>query len=342
MLGRGWTYLLGCWLVLGLGCNKMTECPDNSPGNSLTSVPNGFPEIPFPEDNQFTEARWELGKKLFYDPVMSVDSSLSCASCHHPQLAFADDRAFSSGVAGAPGRRNAPSLANVAYHPRYLREGSLPTLEMQVLVPIQEENEFHHNIVDLAVDLANDPTYVAMSQAAYERDPDPFVITRALSTFERTLISGNSPYDRWYYQGCGEAMEEAEVRGRDLFYSERTQCGTCHGGFNFTNYGFENNGLYVEYDDPGRFRFTGDSTDIARFKVPSLRNVAVTAPYMHDGSFQSLEQVVEHYNSGGQSHANQNVLVRPLGLSDAEMADLVAFLRALTDEEFLQDTRFSP
>ena len=317
-------------------------CPPYSPSSDLTAVPPGFPPIPFPEENTFTQERWDLGKRLFYDPILSVDSSIHCGSCHHQELGFSDDVAFSDGVEGRPGVRNALPLVNLAYHPYLLREGGLPTLEFQILVPIQEENEFAHNIVLIAEKMQNDPTYVAMSQAAYGRDPDAFVITRSIATFERTLISGNSPYDQWNYQGCDNALSPAQKRGMNLFFSDEAGCFHCHDGLNLTNYAFENNGLYEDYEDPGRMQLTGDPADSARFKVPSLRNIAVTAPYMHDGSMADLHTVVEHYNSGGAEHPHKSEFIRPLGLSDEEINDLVSFLEALTDESFLQDHRFKP
>lgn len=328
------------WLSLMVGCRPVeSPCGPASTG-ALLQVPPGFPEVPFPDDNAFTESRWRLGKKLFYDPVLSIDGTKSCASCHKTNLAMADSLPTSPGVFDRPGTRNAPSLANVAYHPYMLREGSVPTLEMQILVPIQEANEFAHNIVDISYVLQADSEYVRMSREAYGRIPDPFVITRALATFERSLISGSSPYDQYTSCGCRDAMDAAELRGMELFFSERTDCFRCHGGFNFTSYAFENNGLYEEYADVGRMRFTHDSTDLARFKVPSLRNLAYTAPYMHDGSMASLGAVIDHYNSGGKPHPSKSPLVRPLQLSEQEKNDLIAFLIALGDEAFVEDARF--
>lgn len=323
------------------GCRwEQIPCTEEEQITSLTKAPDGFPSIPFPADNEFTIERWSLGKRLFYDPVLSADSSVSCGSCHHAALAFADDVAFSPGIEDRPGTRNAPSLANVAYQPYYLREGSNPTLEMQILVPIQEENEFDHNIVLVAQKLQRDSAYVAMARKTYGREPDAFVITRAIATFERTLVSGGSAYDDWLYRGCEEALDDSQERGRQLFFSERTNCGNCHGGFNFTSYDFENNGLYAEYEDPGRMRFTNDPTDESKFKIPSLRNVALTAPYMYDGSLPTLEAVVEHYNGGGAAHPNKSELVRPLALSAQEKQDLVHFLEALTDPGFVSNPLF--
>jgi cytochrome c peroxidase len=306
----------------------------------LSDLPNGFPEVDFPADNEFTTARWELGKKLFFDPIMSVDSSISCASCHEPSLAFSDKVALSFGVEERIGTRNSPSLANVAYHPYFTREGGVPTLEMQILVPIQEHNEFDFNIVLLAEKLQQHSEYVEMANLAYNQVPNPFVITRALATFERTLISGYSPYDQYQNYNKTNALTTAEIRGMNLFFSNKTNCSTCHSGFNFTNYAFENNGLYKYYPDVGRFRLTNNPADSALFKVPSLRNIELTAPYMHDGSIATLADVVEHYQSGGENHFNKNNLIQPLNLTNTEKQDLVAFLKSLTDESFINNPLF--
>ena len=308
---------------------------------SLMEIPDGFPEIDFPEDNTFSKARWELGKKLFFDPVMSLDSSVSCASCHEPNLAFSDDVTFSLGVEQRIGVRNAPTLANVAYHPYFTREGGVPTLEMQVLVPIQEHVEFDFNIILLAERLNADSTYIKMADQAYGRTPDAFVITRALACFERSLLSGNSPFDQYSTQNKLNALTDAQKRGMDLFFSDRANCSKCHSSFDFSNYAFENNGLYESYDDEGRFRLTGIENDRALFKVPSLRNVELTAPYMHDGSFATLEEVVDHYNIGGGNHPHKSHLIKPLDLTKAEKEDLIQFLKSLTDESFINNPLFT-
>lgn len=322
-------------LSFSIGC----ETPI-SPPPSLMEIPEGFPEMEFPDGNEFTQARWELGKKLFYDPVLSVDSSISCANCHKQELAFADDVAFSDGVMARPGTRNSPSLANIGYHPYFTREGGIATLEAQVLVPIQEHNEFDFNIVLIMERLLQDSAYIKMSQQAYERMPDPFVITRAIATFERSLISGNSPYDRYVFQEDKKALDREEKAGMELFFSERLGCSSCHGGFNFSNYAFENNGLYEDYADPGRFRLTHDPLDSARFKVPSLRNVALTAPYMHDGSLADLESVIAHYETGGKPHIHKSELIKTFTLTNKEKQALIAFLQSLTDLEFVENEHF--
>jgi cytochrome c peroxidase len=302
--------------------------------NNLNKAEFLFPEVIYPKDNTPTKERIELGEKLFFDPILSIDSSLSCASCHKPHLAFSDKVAFSPGVFNREGVRNAPSLANIGYHPYFLREGSIKTIEMQVLVPIQEKNEFAHNIVDIGEQLKQITEYVEMSEKAYEKSPDSYVITRALAAYERTLISKNSKFDKFIN---GEiSLTKMEKQGFELFTSNKTNCSSCHGGFNFTNYKITNNGLYEDYKDEGRMRATKINKDLALFKTPSLRNIELTSPYMHDGSLSTLEEVVEHYNTGGKNHINKDSLIVPLDLSTHQKIALVYFLKTLTDSSFIE------
>jgi len=213
-------------------------------------------------------------------------------------------------------------------------------LEQQIFVPIQEHNEFDNNILLIAEKLNNIPEYVDMSLDAYGRLPDAFVITRAISTFERTMISGESPYDDFLVGNNNTALNQSEQSGMDLFFSPITNCSTCHNNFDFTNYAFENNGLYDDYEDVGRMRLTNNTADNGLFKVPTLRNIEVTAPYMHDGSFSTLEAVIEHYNSGGSDFFNKSPQIQPLNLTATQKEDLVNFLKSLTDDNFLNDEKF--
>lgn len=334
------------WFYFFLICSTIIACQDEGEIEplylpDLMEIPKGFPAVIAPEGNEFTQVRWELGKKLFFDPILSADSSISCASCHHPQLAFSDNLPFSLGVGDAIGTRNASPLANVAYHPYFTREGGVPTLEMQIFVPIQEHNEFNFNILLIAERLKQNAEYVNMAQKAYEREPDAFVITRSLACFERSLLSGYSPYDQYQNYAKTDALSEAAINGMSLFFGERTNCSTCHSGFNFTNYAFENNGLYEDYPDEGRFRLTSNEADRALLKVPSLRNIELTAPYMHDGSMQTLEEVVSHYQSGGKNHPHKSELLKPMDLTVKEQQELIAFLKSLTDETFVNNPIFS-
>ena len=318
---------------LPLLCILSCEVDDqiNTPFHLL--VPKGFPEVDIPNDNQLTIERINLGKKLFYDPILSRDSSISCNSCHLQEFAFTDANPTSIGIEGRLGKRNAMSLANVAYANFLQRESGVPTLEMQVLVPIQEHNEMDFNIVSVAEKMNEDPHYRKLSYEAYGKLPDAFVITRAIAAFERTFLSGNSKYDT-------NQLSESEQRGMALFFSDSLACSSCHGTFLFTNQQPENNGLYEHYTDSGRYILTGLQEDIGRFKTPTLRNVELTKPYMHDGSISSLEEVIAHYESGGMNHVNQSAILKGFTLTETEREELIEFLNSLTDYEFTQNAFF--
>ncbi|MCB0515050.1 MAG: cytochrome c peroxidase [Chitinophagales bacterium] len=334
-----------CWISFFAILISVVSCRHTDDAIDLPyeeKLPEGFPPIIYPEDNAPTVARIELGKMLFYEPLFSRDNSISCASCHLPAYAFADTLAVSLGVEGRLGTRNSISLTNVAYQQRLLREGGVPSLEMQVLVPIQEHNEFNENIIAIAEKLQQIPEYVALSEKAYQRPLDAFVITRAIAAFERTLISGNSPYDQYHFQGKTTAMSEAARRGEALFFSDSLKCGNCHNGINFTNGQFENNGLYESYTDEGLARLTHQEGDVGKFKVASLRNLGYTAPYMFDGSLPDLAAVVAHYAQGGSQHANKSGLLKGFSLSEAEKADLITFLHSLDDADFVGNVDFLP
>jgi cytochrome c peroxidase len=322
-------------------CQKAETVSVSNLDDYVLQVPIGFPQPEIPADNLLTKSRIELGRRLFYDPILSLDSSRSCGSCHFLELAFSDKTATSLGIENRIGLRNTPSLANVIYQKKLLREGGVPTLEMQVLVPIQEHAEFDFNIVLAAERIKNLQKYVDLSQKAYNRAPDPFVITRSIAAFERTFLSGNSRFDQYLYQGKKNAISASEKRGFELFKSEKLNCATCHEGFLFTNQAFLNNGLSENYADSGRFRLTGLESDVAIFKVPSLRNVGLTAPFMHDGSILTLELVVKHYETGGKLHPNKSPLLHPFSISASERADLVAFLMTLTDDYFVNNPDFT-
>ena len=328
------------WVFLLLSCTDKDEIlvPSNKILEKI-AIPAHFPEINFPAENAYSAERWILGKKLFYDKRLSIDSTVSCGSCHKQSKGFADNVSLTPGVFGRAGVTNAPTLANIAYHPYFTREGGLPTVEMQVLVPISEHNEFGFNIVEIEQRLKADAAYQEMAMKAYGRSLDPFVITRSISTYERSIISGNSKYDDYT---LGKAiLSKEEMLGKDLFFSEKTNCSQCHSGFNFTNYEFKNNGLYEIYSHPGRFRLTKKESDVALFKTPSLRNVGFTAPYMHDGSIATLTEVVNHYNNGGRNHIHKSNLIRPLGLTENEKKAMVAFLHTMDDYTLLTNPYLS-
>jgi len=295
-------------------------------------LPSGFPAPVTPGDNPLTTASVQLGKALFFEPRVSRDGSISCASCHFPELAFSDPARVSIGFEGRTGFRNSPTLANVGYHTAFFRDGGVPTLEQQVIAPIHDAVEMNHDINLVAALLRNEEPYERLSQLAYGRALDAWVITRSIANYERTLVSGWSRYDR-YLQGDLTALDEQELRGLQLFTSADLNCTACHSGFDLSDHAYHNVGQYLDYGtDPGRGRITLQPGDVGKFKTPTLRNVALTAPYMHDGRMPTLKHVIDHFASGGLPHTNLDPAMRTFTLTDAEKADLIAFLSSLTDE----------
>jgi cytochrome c peroxidase len=327
----------GLWnLFYGLVCLTflaLTGCQKN---RFSLNIPPDFPDPVIPKDNIPDAARVQLGKKLFFDKNCSLDSTIACSSCHIPDRAFTDGQSISPGIYGRRGKRNSPSILNAAYLDLVNKDGGVVKLDMQPLVPIEDDHEMGISILKLAERLNRDPEYVHLSQEAYGRTPDPYVITRALSSFVRTLYSGDSPLDH-YNRGDSTALGIDALAGKKLFESNRLNCTACHHGFNFTNNEFENNGLYEDYRDIGRALITLDSSDTGKFRVPSLRNVAITAPYMHDGSLATLGEVVDHYEKTGQNPTQlQSQKLKAFTLTGGEREALIAFLHSLTDQRYLE------
>jgi cytochrome c peroxidase len=342
------------------------------------SLPPDLPPPAVPDDNPMTEAKIELGRWLFYDTRLSGNKTMSCASCHIQALAFTDGKRRSIGSTGEIHPRSSMSLVNVAYASRLTWANPLlDRLEDQALTPLLGDNPvemgFGDHAEELAALLQTEANYRALTAAAFPADENPYSLlngVRAISAFIRTIVSFDSPYDR-YMAGDEAALNAAETRGMELFFSERLECFHCHGGFNLSDstthlnsrvdaVGYHNTGLYnldgegaYPEDNTGLFDMTGERRDMGRFKAPSLRNIAVTAPYMHDGSIDDLADVIAHYERGGRlieqgEYAGDGRLspfksefVRGFELSDEERDDLIAFLNALTDQTVLTNTRFS-
>lgn len=323
-------------LLLLASCSKDSalQVPELQPYS--LKVPIGFPMPEIPADNAMTENRVNLGKMLFFDKSLSLDSSISCGSCHFAENAFTDPKRFSLGVGDSIGTRNAMPLFNVAYNRSFFWDGGVPTLELQALAPIENHLEMNLSLLEAEARIKKNPQYIEAFKKAYNREPDLYGLVRAIAAFERTLLSGNSRYDQYTFQNNKSALTEAEIRGMSIFFGERAECFHCHTGFNFTDQTFQNNGIYAEYADPGRARITSRNLDVGKFKVPSLRNLSYTGPYMHDGSMNTLEEVLQHYMSGGKNHPNQSPLIRPFTLSEQEQKDLIAFLKSLDDEDFVR------
>lgn len=326
----------------------LTACaaPPAEPGYTW-DLPSRFPTPPVPAGNPMSAAKVELGRRLFYDVRLSANGTQACASCHAQERAFTDGRPTAIGSTGEHGRRNAQPLANVAYLASLTwANPSMRALEDQARVPMfgtaPVELGLTGDAASVLARLGDEPIYQELFPAAFPDQPASITIdgaVQAIASFERTILSGRSRFDRG-------ALTAAEQRGQVLFASTRLGCNQCHGGFAFTvavgdGLRFFNTGLTADDPDPGVAAITLDPTQAGRFRPPSLRNVAVTAPYMHDGSVATLEEVVDLYAAGGRgagaTNPRKSPLVTGFVLTAEERADLVAFLGALTDEQLLTD-----
>lgn len=300
-----------------------------------------FGDIVSPVNNPLTDEKIALGKKLFFDKRLSIDESISCASCHVPEFAFTDRKKVSEGVEGRKTERNSPSILNSGFLKTVMFDAHLTTLEMQVIVPIQEHVEMDMKMLDLIKRLRSIKEYQDAAKRIFNRDFDAFVLTRSISAFERTLLSQNSRFDQYYSGINKKALSKDEIAGWKIF-SEQLYCTKCHPAPHFTNYLAENNGLYNVYgNDKGRFRIFNDSMDIGKFKIPSLRNIELTFPYMHDGTFTTVEQVFDHYEAGGKKHSLQSPIVKSFNLSEKQRTQLKKFLFSLTDTSYMKEYRLN-
>lgn len=378
LLGLSGTALLCGVLALGACGGGGLSVEDTASSGWNWDLPANFPTPAVPAGNPMSAAKVELGRFLFYDTRLSGNGTQACASCHHQDKAFTDGRALAIGSTGGVHPRNAQGLANVIYNATFTwANPSLMSLEAQMQVPL-----FGDNPVEMGVDEDNlnevldrvraDTRYPTLFAQAFPGETSPVSwgnITKAIASFQRTLISGNSRFDQ--YQQGRAALSTQELRGLSLFNSEKAECFHCHQGFNFNDQvvhastrvldtPFHNTGLYniggtgnFPEGNQGLFEFTAQATDRGRFRAQSLRNVEVTAPYMHDGSIATLEAVLDFYAAGGRNitsgphagdgraHPNKSDLITQIDLTEQDKADLVAFLKTLTDHEFLTNPQFS-
>lgn len=302
---------------------------EEQPNLALGQLPN----VRIPSHNLPFEAKVELGKLLFFDPRLSKDGSVSCASCHVPAAGFSDPRQFSLGVGGKQGGRNAPPAMNAAYHHLQFWDGRAGSLEEQALGPIQNPIEMAETLDGVVKKLSKVKAYQARFRAVFGSDITPDTIAKAIAAFERTLISTNSSFDR-FIAGDKAALSESAQRGLELFQG-KARCVLCHNGPNFTDNKFHNIGVPQTgplAEDLGRYAVTKRTADRHAFKTPSLRSVALSAPYMHTGGFKTLDDVMEFYNKGGEAVPGKDVFMSELNLTDQEKKDLVEFLNSLTGE----------
>lgn len=335
-----------------------------SAGDFEWTLPKGFPRPAVPADNPMTPAKVELGRYLFYDKRISVNGRESCGSCHKQELAFTDGRARAEGTTGQLHPRSSMSLANVAYNPVFTwANATLNSLEEQALTPMLGEDPIELGLKGREQQyldtIGRDKIYQRLFPVAFPAETSLVSLSnvvKAISTFERSIVSFRSPYDRYRYGHDESALSESAKRGEILFNSsEHARCFRCHGGWNLSGNvryeggseqpsgSFLNTGV-TRYLPPNRglFEQSKRPEDVGKFRVPSLRNIAVTAPYMHDGSVATLEDVIDHYAAGGKTeHPNKSPILRPFRLTADEKHDLIEFLKSLTDEELLHDPRWS-
>jgi cytochrome c peroxidase len=336
--------LLGFWSCSQPPAETEEEAPARPIGQAIEiKAPLGLPPVPIPADNPPTAETIALGRRLYYDPILSKDGTVSCESCHQPDFGFADPRQFSIGVGGGTGDRQAPSVINSAYYPQQFWDGRAASLEDQAVGPMQNPVEMAHTLGDIEKALAADPSYIAMFEKAF----GPGRVTadkaaKAIASFERTVLSGNSPFDRYLYGGDQSALSEQAKLGLEVFRSaEKGNCAVCHtieeNHALFSDGKYHNLGVGVgaggTFKDPGRFKISGAETDTGAFKTPTLRNITQTAPYMHDGSLRTLKDVVDFYIGAGNSNPHRDKDLKELDhLTRQERDALVAFMESLTGE----------
>jgi cytochrome c peroxidase len=305
-------------------------------------LPKGFPKVVYDfSTNKITPAGFVLGRKLFYDPILSRDSSTSCGSCHQRIAAFGHiDHKLSHGINGLIGSRNVPALQNLIWQPNFMWDGGITHLDLQPLAPITNPLEMDETLTHVIEKLKKHPAYPGMFKKAFHtRDITSAGICRALSQFLALMISDSSRYDG--YRNGQIQLNPQELRGLESF---RSRCAVCHREPLMTDFSYRNNGLTPDtaLRDKGRMRITGLQSDSLKFRVPSLRNVEITYPYMHDGRFRTLQQVLEFYAAGKNLPAGTDeAVLKNVGMSKREQKDLMAFLSTLTDRSFTYDRRFA-
>jgi len=352
--------------LLALAFASCSDDPEPGPGTPDPTaydlqLPSNFPQNPsIPADNPLTVQGVELGRHLFYEKALSVDNTLACASCHRQELAFTDGRARALGVGGAQHARSSMALNNLLWEDKLTWDGASTTLEQQARVPLENPIEMHQPLTAGVARLQGIPKYAGLFEQAFPGKGITEENTlKALAQFERTLISGNSRFDR-YRRGNRTLLSSDELRGLQLFVTHPDgrvrggNCNDCHAGDLQTDHAFRNNGLDATLTDLGLGAVTGRASDNGKFRVPSLRNIELTAPYMHDGRFATLEEVLDHYNEHvARNSPNVDPLLlnatndpsqnptSPLGLTATEKRQIVAFLKTLTDSAFVRDPRFA-
>lgn len=333
-----WIFLLLSLIIVS--CTNGTDSDTNKP---LINAPEHFPEMAIPVDNPLNHAKVELGRHLFYDPILSENYTFACENCHYQKDAFAHSgHKMSVGATGEPELRNTMPLFNTGYYKVLFWDGHGSKVEAPAYRGIWLPMIFDSDTNKINHRLANSEKYKPMFKAAFGENvtPDCWHAALAIASFVRTIVSGNSAYDR-YLLGDEDAMTESQKRGMKLFFSDTVNCSDCHTGIFFSDEKFHNTGTTTHYFDRGRFYVTGKYEDRSKFKTPTLRNVELTGPYMADGYIETLEEVIDNYNTGGLPFFSKDTLMRPLNLNSRQKRDLVSFLKALTDWELTTNEKYS-
>lgn len=327
--------------------NNYSESCNNENDQNFVNLnyPSNFPNLIMPSDNPLTQEGIELGRHLFYDPILSSDNTVSCASCHNQENAFSDPSQYSTGVNQSVGDRNASTIINPGWQLFFDWDGKSNSLEEQASRPIFNAIELHNmSWLEVISRLEESELYIELFCKAFNAEYiDSSHVVMALSQFQRTLISTNSKFDKWLN---GQVMfTQEELNGFNIYATERGDCFHCHPIGLFTDNTFHNNGLDSDFQDFGRYDITGALIDQASFKSPTLRNVEFSAPYMHDGRFATLDDVIDHYDFGGYDSPTVDPLMKYVGvglfLSEQEKIDLKAFLLTLSDSSFINNPSFS-
>jgi cytochrome c peroxidase len=321
-------------------CKKDKD--DDVPAENISfKVPEGFPEPVYQfTDNAVTNERFSLGRKLFYDELLSRNNTISCGSCHQQAGAFSHiDHRVSHGIDDLEGTRNSPPIFNLAWHSNFFWDGGVNHIELQPINPIQNPVEMDESLANVIAKLNASQEYRSLFNSAYGSETiTSQMMLRAIAQFMAVMVSANSPYDK-YVNGETGALTAQQISGLSIF---RQKCASCHTEPLFTDLKYRNNGLDSVFSDPGRFVITTDPADEGKFKVPSLRNVEISYPYMHDGRFKTLDKVLDHYTSGVKNSTTLDPLLSGgIGLTIQEKADVIAFLKSLTDHDFATDPRFA-
>lgn len=336
-------------LVVIASCKKDdSETPPVQTGTTPYNlvIPKGLPQMQIPADNPLTVEGVALGKKLFFDPILSGNMTMSCGSCHNQTYAFTDStNQFSKGIDNVLGTRNSMPLFNLGYQKKFFWDGGAADMESQVIGPIENPVEMHAVLSEVIERLNQHTEYPKLFKQAFGIDKiTSMYLMRAVAQFERTMVSGNSKFDQYKR---GEAILTAQERNGMLLFEDESKgdCNHCHFmGSTFSDFEFRNNGVDSIYTDPGRYKITLRPSDSGKFKTPSLRNIALTAPYMHDGRFKTLQECMDHYNTDFHYSPTLDPAISAAAkgrMTPQDMADIIAFLHTLTDTKFTVDPAFS-